>query len=95
MGKRIGGILLLIALGGKGGDDIYSFTLPPIIFKLSGTLTDVETKEPLGDDIKVKLMGTDGSIGEVVTDPTGAYDFRESVRMTSGIFWKTLPIPWR
>ncbi len=62
--------------GGKGGDDIYSFTLPPIIFKLSGTLTDVETKEPLGD-VKVKLMGTDGSIGEVITDPTGAYDFEK------------------
>lgn len=60
--------------GGKGGDDIYSFSMPPLIFKLEGTVTDVDTKEPLGD-VKVKLLGTDGSVGEVMTDPTGHYEF--------------------
>lgn len=60
--------------GGKGGDDIYSFMMPPLIFKLEGTVTDVDTKEPLGN-VKVSLMGTDGSIGEVKTDPTGHYAF--------------------
>lgn len=60
--------------GAKGQDDIYSFRFPPLIFKLEGTVTDVETKEPLGN-IKVKLLGTDGSIGEVMTDPTGHYEF--------------------
>ncbi len=62
--------------GGKGGDDIYSFMLPPIIFKLEGTVTDVETKEPLGN-VKVKLLGTDGSIGEIVTDVSGHYEFEK------------------
>jgi len=62
--------------GGKGGDDIYSFTMPPVIFKLSGTVTDWETKEALGN-VKVKLMGTDGSIGEVMTDASGAYEFEK------------------
>lgn len=60
--------------GGKGGDDIYSFFMPPLIFKLEGTVTDVDTKEPLGD-VKVKLLGTDGTVGEVLTDPTGHYEF--------------------
>lgn len=60
--------------GGKGGDDIYSFSMPPLIFKLEGTVTDVDTKEPLGG-VKVKLLGTDGSVGESTTDPTGHYEF--------------------
>ena len=60
--------------GGKGGDDIYSFMMPPLIFKLEGTVTDVDTKEPLGD-VKVSIVGTDGSVGEVMTDPTGHYEF--------------------
>jgi peptidoglycan-associated lipoprotein len=60
--------------GGKGQDDIYNFTMPPIIFKLEGTVTDVDTKDPLGN-VKVKLLGTDGSLGEVTTDPTGHYEF--------------------
>lgn len=59
---------------GKGGDDIYSFMMPPLIFKLEGTITDVETKEPLGN-VKVKLLGTDGSVAELMTDPTGHYEF--------------------
>lgn len=59
---------------GKGADDIYSFMMPPIIFALEGTVTDVETKEPLGN-VHVKLLGTDGSIGEYTTDPTGHYEF--------------------
>ncbi len=60
--------------GGKGGDDIWSFMMPPLIAKIEGTVTDVETKEPLGN-VKVKLIGTDGSIGETTTDPTGHYEF--------------------
>ena len=60
--------------GGKGGDDIYSFMMPPLIFMLEGTVTDVDTKEPLGD-VKVSLVGTDGSVGQVMTDPTGHYEF--------------------
>lgn len=60
--------------GGKGGDDIYSFRMPPLIFKLEGTVTDIETKEPLGN-VKVQLVGTDGTVGEVRTDPTGHYVF--------------------
>ena len=60
--------------GGKGGDDIYSFMMPPLIFALEGQVLDVETKEPLGN-VKVRLVGTDGSVGEVMTDPTGHYEF--------------------
>ena len=61
-------------VGGKGGDDIYSFMKPPLIFKLEGTVTDVDTKEPLGN-VTVKLLGTDGAVGEILTDGTGHYEF--------------------
>lgn len=60
--------------GGKGGDDIWNFRWPPLIFMLEGTVTDVETKEGLGG-VVVKLVGTDGSTGETTTDPTGHYEF--------------------
>lgn len=60
--------------GGKGKDDIWSFMMPPLIFKLEGTITDVDTKEPLGG-VTVNLVGTDGTVGETTTDPTGHYEF--------------------
>jgi peptidoglycan-associated lipoprotein len=60
--------------GAMGGDDIFSFVLPPLIFVLQGTITDVETREPLADAI-IKLVGSDGSSAEVKTDKTGKYIF--------------------
>lgn len=64
--------------GGKGQDDIYSFRMPPLIFKLEGTVTSFDPDggkgQPLGN-VKVKLLGTDGSVAEQKTDPTGKYDF--------------------
>jgi peptidoglycan-associated lipoprotein len=52
--------------------------LPPLIFMLKGTVTsyneDGGDGSPLGN-VKVKLLGTDGSVTEVMTDGTGAYEF--------------------
>jgi peptidoglycan-associated lipoprotein len=60
--------------GTIGNDDIFSFVLPPIIYVLQGTITDVETKKPLAN-AKVKLVGSDGSSAELTTDASGAYLF--------------------
>jgi len=62
--------------GGKGGDDIYSFKLPPIIYALQGSIKDVACKKPIAGAI-VKLIGTDGSSVEALTDAQGFYKFDE------------------
>jgi peptidoglycan-associated lipoprotein len=63
--------------GGKGGDDIWEFYLPPKLFSLVGTVKDVETGEFL-PNAKVKLIGTDGSSAVVTTDDKGYFEFIEN-----------------
>ena len=63
--------------GGRGGDDIYAFSNPPLVFTLSGTVKDDKTLQfvPLAS---VKLVGSDGSSVEAKTDPKGFYSFSKS-----------------
>jgi len=63
--------------GGKGGDDIWEFYLPPMLFELNGIVKDVETQIPLAN-AKVKLIGTDGSSAEATTDENGNFSFVEN-----------------
>jgi len=60
--------------GGKGGDDIYQFELPPLVLSVQGVVTDSKTGGIL-TNVKVQLTGNDGSTDEVVTDNTGTYQF--------------------
>ncbi|OQX99032.1 MAG: hypothetical protein B6I24_03730 [Bacteroidetes bacterium 4572_128] len=60
--------------GGKGRDDIYSFILPPLVFSISGTVKDVKDASVLSG-VKVKLMGSDGTITEVITNSEGSFKF--------------------
>ena len=60
--------------GGKGGDDIYSFGLPPLLFNLQGVVSDVNTNEKV-IGATIKLVGSDGSSIETNTDASGAYRF--------------------
>lgn len=60
--------------GGKGGDDIYQFELPPLVLSLKGVVTDSKTGGIM-TGIKVQLIGSDGSTNEVETDNTGSYKF--------------------
>ena len=60
--------------GGKGGDDIYQFELPPLQLALKGVVTDSKTGAIM-TGIKVQLIGNDGTTNEVETDNTGAYEF--------------------
>jgi peptidoglycan-associated lipoprotein len=60
--------------GGKGGDDIYQFELPPLKLSLRGVVTDSKTGGIM-TGIKVQLIVDDGTINDVVTDNTGVYKF--------------------
>ena len=60
--------------GGKGGDDIYQFELPPLQLALKGIVTDSKTGAIM-TGIKVQLIGNDGTANEVETDNTGTYEF--------------------
>ena len=63
--------------GGRGGDDIYHFINPPLIFTLQGTIKDDRTLQfvPLAT---VRLTGSDGSSVDAKTDPKGFYSYSKS-----------------
>lgn len=60
--------------GGKGGDDIYEFSVPPVLFTLRGIVYDFDTQKPI-TGAKVKMTNELGQEIEVVTDQTGSYYF--------------------
>ena len=60
--------------GGRGSDDIYSFYLPPLIFTLQGKICNDSTKAMIKGAL-VKLIGSDGTILECITDASGFYEF--------------------
>ncbi len=63
--------------GGKGGDDIYSFVVPPLLFTLEGTVTDDRTMQPVQGAL-VKLNGTNGKTLQYNTDDKGKYSFNKN-----------------
>jgi len=78
-GKKNRGFFTSNREGGKGNDDIYSFSLPPINFNLKGMVIcegDQLGKgkgEPV-EAVKVKIVGSDGSINEFTTSKDGSYN---------------------
>ncbi len=60
--------------GGMGDDDIYYFSLIPVVITLSDKVLDSETQKPL-KDVMVYLQGDDGSLDSVLTDKNGVYKF--------------------
>lgn len=60
--------------GGRGMEDIWSFRIPPLKFILAGTVTDLVSGAGV-PNAKIKLLGTDGSTVEVMTDELGYYEF--------------------
>lgn len=73
-GKAPKGYFTSDRAGGKGADDIYSFFIPSVAFVIQGTVTDVDSKDPI-EGAAVKLIGTDGSSVELKTDKNGFYNF--------------------
>ncbi len=60
--------------GGKGGDDIYSWNLPPLIFTISGRVFDADTRANI-ENANIEMFGSDGTSIPFKTDKTGAYKF--------------------
>ncbi len=63
--------------GGRGGDDIWSFYNPPILYTLSGTVKDDKTLQPI-QGVVVRLTGSDGSTIEARTNDKGGYSFNKN-----------------
>lgn len=78
--------------GGKGSDDIWSFTLPPLTFNLKGkVVSSGDNKgsnkgEPVSN-AKLRLNGSDGTINDAVTGNDGTYSFKlkENVSYTVSV----------
>ena len=76
-GKKERGYFASNREGGKGLDDIWQFTLPPLLFTIEGVVTDCKYKETI-EGVTMKLIGSDGSSVETKTDKTGYYKFAEN-----------------
>lgn len=71
---------------GKGGDDIWSFYLPPLIFTLQGSIVDDTTKEPLAGVLVQLVRQNDGFSVSDTTDEKGFYKFDKSVILPNSSF---------
>ena len=58
--------------GGRGGDDIYWFRLPPLEFNLVGEIMNENASAGLANS-EVRLVGSDGSIQTTKTDAKGRF----------------------
>lgn len=75
-GKKDRGYLTSNREGTKGMDDIWSFNLPPLVFKLDGRVTDCKYGPSVSvEGATVRMVGSDGSALEVPTDKDGKYHF--------------------
>ncbi|NNK81245.1 MAG: OmpA family protein [Flavobacteriales bacterium] len=63
--------------GGKGKDDLYSFSLPEVLFAFQGVVYDKDGQFPI-EGAYVKVAGSDGSSFEALTDANGAFIFDQN-----------------
>lgn len=61
--------------GGKGSDDIWSFYLPPLVFKVDGVVRNEKDQTPI-PNCPVILKGSDGTLVQATTDKDGAYSMQ-------------------
>ncbi|NLA23433.1 MAG: OmpA family protein [Bacteroidales bacterium] len=63
--------------GGKGGDDIYSFYLPPLVVKVQGFVKDTTDLRKIVrlKDANVSLLDEQSIVGEILSDANGAFQF--------------------
>lgn len=73
-GKKERGFFTTDREGGRGGDDIWSFRIPPLKFIIDGAVSDVETNDPI-KNATIVLKGTDGTSVEIKTDELGFFEF--------------------
>lgn len=63
--------------GGRGGDDLWMFKLPPILFTITGIVYNDSLKTPI-DKAVVQIVGSDGNVYVDTTDTKGFYKFNEA-----------------
>jgi peptidoglycan-associated lipoprotein len=61
-------------VGARGGDNIFLFYLPELIFNLIGQVKDDKTELPLANS-SVQMIGSDGLIANAKTDERGGFKF--------------------
>jgi peptidoglycan-associated lipoprotein len=61
-------------VGARGGDNIFLFYLPEIIFNIIGEIRDDKTEKPLAN-ASVQMIGSDGNIVNAKTDEYGTFKF--------------------
>jgi peptidoglycan-associated lipoprotein len=62
--------------GGRGGDDIYYFINPPLLYAITGKVIDNSTLQPL-DGVDINLLGSDGTTLVAKTNTVGYYEFTD------------------
>ena len=93
-GKKNRGYFTSNREGGKGDDDIYSFSLPPLNFHVKGNVfcegDDAgKGKGEFVENVKVKVIGSDGSINEVITGKDGSYNLKLKEKNTYTVTTET------
>ena len=73
-GDEEAGLLTSNRFGGKGGDDIYEFSKPPLELFVDGYVRNVDTREII-PFATVELRGSDGSVIIDTTGEDGYYRF--------------------
>ncbi len=60
--------------GGRGGDDVWYFINPPLIYTVKGKVTDNNTLQPV-ENAEVSLVSSDGTTVNTTTNSVGYYEF--------------------
>lgn len=87
-GKKNRGYFTSNREGGKGGDDIWSFSLPPLVFNVKGiTISKGNDRTGLGkgepvEMAKIKVNSSTGDISEVITPKVGTYALKLKEKTT-------------
>ena len=76
-GNKNKGFLASSREGGRGRDDLWQFSEPPVLFVLQGLVRDLESGQPLVA-ANVKLIGTDGTNAQAQTAVDGTFEFAEN-----------------
>jgi len=94
-GKRDRGYFTSNREGGKGDDDIWSFMLPALqfsvhcgVYSAGDPNTGAGKGEPV-ENVKVRIVGTDGSFNEMMTGKDGQYRFKLKAKTTYTITVET------
>jgi len=73
-------------LNGKGSDDIYRFTMTPLVFTLSGVIRNCKTREAMPNAVVTITSSNDTGRIILKTDATGSYKLKLKGRTDYELF---------